>query len=116
MNKRLTGISGLLLALSCHGSALAQCTDKEFGVFQVYDTYLEVNPDVPDTQLRQLFAARIGMQPAALKNLYTRCVIRWANRNPEEARAYLRREQQAFIVDCKKRPASDQICKAALGK
>lgn len=63
-----------------------QCTESEYTTFKRYDTYLDANPNMDDDRARANFAARVGMRPAALKDLYFRCLMRWKDREPEAVR------------------------------
>jgi hypothetical protein len=74
-------------------SSNAACSDSEYRIYQQYDKFLDANPSTPDHELRIVFAKNIGMQPSALKNLYVRCVNRWANQNPSERDDYIKKLQ-----------------------
>ena len=69
----------------------AACSDSEYRIYQQYDKFLDTNPSTPDYELRIVFAKNIGMQPSALKDLYVRCVNRWANQNQSERDDYLKK-------------------------
>lgn len=76
----------LYTALCAMTTAQAQCTDSEYTTFKKYDAYLDANPNMDDARARSNFAARSGIRPAALKDLYFRCLLRWADREPEQAK------------------------------
>jgi hypothetical protein len=80
--------SGVLLctALCFMANVQAQCTDGEYSTFKKYDSYLDANPNMDDDRARSNFAARAGMRPAALKDLYFRCLQRWAAGEPEQVK------------------------------
>jgi hypothetical protein len=94
----------------------ATCSDSEYRIYQQYDRFLENNPSRSDTELRTIFARNVGMQPQALKNLYVRCVTRWADRNPSEVQGHLKSEIEGFAKECAQRPANDPYCKAFFGR
>lgn len=112
MHITLRKLSGGIFAAILSTSAHANCSDAEYSVYQRYDSFLESNPNVPDDQLRLMFARKAGMQPSALKNLYVRCATRWAEQRPDEAKAHLRKSYSDFAKDCANRPANDPYCKA----
>lgn len=77
----------LLCTASCFATtAQAQCTDSEYSIFKKYDAYLDANPNMDDDRARSNFAAKYGMRPAALRDLYSRCLIKWVDREPEQAK------------------------------
>ena len=80
--------SGVLLctALCFMTNVQAQCTDGEYSTFKKYDAYLDANPNMDDDRARSNFAARAGMRPTALKDLYFRCLQRWAAGEPEQVK------------------------------
>ena len=80
--------SGVLLctALCFMTNVQAQCTDGEYSTFKKYDAYLDANPNMDDDRARSNFAARAGMRPTALKDLYFRCLQRWAVGEPEQVK------------------------------
>lgn len=94
----------------------AACSDAEYRIYQQYDKFLEAYPSTPDHELRTVFAKKIGMQPSALKNLYTRCTVRWSEQSPSESQAYLKKELEGFAKDCAQRPSNDPYCRSGLGK
>lgn len=59
-----------------------QCSDREYATFKRYDAYLDANPSMDDNKARANFAAQVGMKPAALKDLYHRCLSRWKDQEP----------------------------------
>jgi len=63
-----------------------QCSDRDYATFKRYDAYLDANPNMDDDQARANFATRSGMRPAALKDLYFRCLFRWKDQEPDAAR------------------------------
>lgn len=76
------GVTAACAVGSCWGQ---QCSDREYSTFKRYDAYLDANPNMDDERARANFAARVGMPPAALKNLYFRCLMRWKDGEPEAA-------------------------------
>lgn len=110
-----TRSSDMAAAKSSAASSSA-CSDSEYGIYQQYDTFLERNPSIADYQLRSIFARKVGMQPAALKNLYVRCTVRWVEHSPSESSAYLKNELEGFAKDCAKRGSSDPYCKSVFGR
>lgn len=88
----------------------AACSDSEYVKYQGYDKFLDDNPAVPAQSLRIVYAKRIGMPPAALKDLHVRCSARWAQSDREGVSTYLKSENQKMINDCKRRPKDDPIC------
>lgn len=107
-------IAACLAMLSA--AASAQCSDSEHTIYQRYDKILEAYPNVQDTDLRVLFAQKVGMQPNELKQLYGRCSSRWANKNPDEARAYIKKGTEDLARECASRPSNNHVCKSAFGK
>lgn len=93
-------------------SAHANCSDSEYLIYQKYDQLLEENANVPAASLRIIYAKRIGMQPEALKLLYTRCSARWAQNNRDEARDYTRKMLEDAKRDCARRPKDDPVCRS----
>ena len=92
MKKRLMQISVVALCLHLqHELTWAQeCSDRDYGVFKKYDAYLDANPNMLADQARSNYSARLGMRPAALKDLYFRCLVRWKDQEPEAARRVAR--------------------------
>ena len=76
---------GVTAAFAVSSSWGQQCSDREYSTFKRYDAYLDSNPNMDDERARANFAARVGMQPAALKDLYFRCLMRWKDRETEAA-------------------------------
>ena len=77
----------ILIVVVCFfvgASANAACTNKEYKIYQAYDRFLNENPSIPDYELRVIFAKKINMSSAGLKNLYMNCLFRWAEENPRE--------------------------------
>ena len=74
------------LLLGSTATLAQQCSDREYATFKKYDAFLDANPAILDDQARSTFAARVGMRPAALKDLYFRCLFRWKDQEPEAAR------------------------------
>lgn len=95
--------------------ATAQCSDSEYRIYQQYDKFLDANPSTPDTELRVIFARKIGMEPTKLRMLYARCVERWVKQNPKQSQDHFQKELDGFVKSCSKTP-NDPICKSALGK
>ena len=83
--RAVTCIGAAALLLQCASALGQQCSDRDYATFKRFDAYLDANPNVDDDQARATFAARVGMRPAALKDLYFRCLIRWKDREPEAA-------------------------------
>lgn len=81
-----SGATCLFLALSTNYAFAQTCSDKEYETFKRYDAYLDANPNMDDDRARSNFAARVGMRPAALKDLYFRCLFRWKDSEPAAAR------------------------------
>lgn len=81
-----TGAACIVLALSSDTSFAQICSDTEYSTFKRYDAYLDANPNMDDDRVRSNFAARVGMRPTALKDLYFRCLYRWKDREPAAAR------------------------------
>jgi len=98
------------------GGAGATCSDSEYRIYQQYDRFLDANPSIPDYELRRVFARRVAIQPDALKNLYTRCVMRWSEQNPAESRAHRQKSLEDFARDCAQRPANDPYCSSVFGR
>ncbi len=98
------------------GGADATCTDSDYRIYHQYDSFLDANPSIPDYELRRVFAKKVGMQPDALKYLYTRCVMRWSEQNPAESKAHLQKSLEGFAKDCAQRPANDPYCKSVFGR
>lgn len=71
-------------------ASFAQCSDSEYRIYQKYDKFLSDNPSVPDYELRAVFAKKVGMQPSALRELYSRCNRRWLKQSPGEADEYVK--------------------------
>jgi hypothetical protein len=92
MKKRLTLISVVALSVLLQHEPLwaQQCSDRDYKLFKRYDAYLDANPSILDDQARANFSARVGMRPAALKDLYFRCLPRWREQEPEAAQQVLR--------------------------
>jgi hypothetical protein len=67
-----------------------QCSNSEYATFKRYDSYLDANPTIDDDRLRANFAARVGMRPVVLKDLYFRCLSRWTAHEPQEAQKVAR--------------------------
>lgn len=109
-----------LLVAACvallSATANASCSDSEYRVYQQYDKFLDANQSVPDYELRKIFAKKVGMQPDSLRNLHTRCTMRWSEQRPSESKAYLKNELEGFAKDCAQRPANDPYCKSVLGR
>ncbi|QMV74129.1 hypothetical protein HS961_15490 [Comamonas piscis] len=62
----------------CHINVWAQdCSNQEYGVFIEYDKLLDKYPTIAESEIRNRVAAKIGISPAALKDLYFRCLLRW---------------------------------------
>lgn len=94
----------------------ATCSDSDYRVYHQYDRFLDANPSIPDYELRRVFSKKVGMQPDVLKNLYTRCVMRWSKQNPAESIAHVQKSLEGFAKDCAQRPANDPYCKSVFGR
>lgn len=81
-----SGAACVVLVLSSTIAFAQNCSDAEYATFKRYDAYLDANPNIDDDRARSNFAARVGMRPAALKDLYFRCLFRWKDREPAAAR------------------------------
>lgn len=67
-------ISVCLAALFSLNAAHAMCSDKEYKIYQAYDQYLENNPQISDDLARNIFAKKVGVSPAKLKDIYFSCL------------------------------------------
>ena len=94
----------------------SNCSSSEYQIYQKYDAFLAAYPNIPDSDLRQVFSRKVGMKPSALKDLYLRCAQAWVDQNPEESAANLKKSKSDFAKDCAMRPANDPLCKAGLAK
>lgn len=90
-------LSGVLL-MSAESAWARQCSDREYATFKKYDAFLDANPSLSDDQARATFAARVGMRPAALKDLYFRCLFRWKDQEPEAARRTAREAMESMAA------------------
>jgi hypothetical protein len=81
-----SGATCLFLALSTNFACAQTCSDNDYATFKRYDAYLDSNPNMADDLARSNFAARVGMRPAALKDLYFRCLFRWKDSEPAASR------------------------------
>lgn len=95
-----------LIALVLQGTILLQpgfawayqCSDREYSTFKKYDAYLDANPTILDDQARANFAGRVGMRPAALRDLYSRCLVRWGSQEPEAVKKFGREALAAMAA------------------
>ena len=104
-----------LCAVGVIAHANAQCSDSEYRIYQQYDKFLDAYPSTPDTELRVIFARKIGMEPTKLRLLYARCVERWSKQNPKQSQDHFTKELDAFVKDCAKKPSTD-ACRSVIGK
>ena len=67
----------------------SNCSSSEYQIYQKYDAFLDAYPNIPDSDLRQVFSRKVGMKPSALKDLYLRCSYASVDQTPSKSAANL---------------------------
>lgn len=116
MCRRFVELLAFPTLLTIAAPAIAQCTEQDFGQYQLFGQYQQAQARIPDGQLLAIFAGHVGVPKRDFGELVKRCAAHARTASPDEAKAALAAAKPAFLADCAKRPAADEVCKAVRGR